>query len=65
MSAFSDVWARLTWSRAVFILFVITVVWTGSMFIAPLTVAPGTFAYTVGGANVIDHWDLYAKPSFN
>ncbi len=35
------------------------------MFIAPLTIAPGTFAYTMGGANVIDHWDLYAKPSFN
>jgi len=65
VSAFSDVWARLTWSRALFILFVITVVWTVSMFIAPLTIAPGTFAYTEGGANVIDHWDLYAKPSFN
>ncbi|HLA46362.1 MAG TPA: DUF2085 domain-containing protein [Thermoplasmata archaeon] len=65
MSAFSDVSARLTWSRALFILFVITVVWTVSMFIAPLTIAPGTFAYTMGGANVIDHWDLYAKPSFN
>lgn len=55
----------MTWSKGLFILWVIILVWTASMFVAPLTIAPGTFAFTMGGANIVDHWDLYQGPGFN
>ncbi len=55
----------MTWSKPLFILFVVTVGWTVSLFIAPLTIAPGTFAYTTGGANLVDHWAIYQQPAFN
>jgi len=58
----SEFWARLTWSRALFGLLVLNVVWTASLFICPFTVPPGSFAGPqVGGANVIDHADIWAK----
>ena len=55
----------MKWSKALLFLFGLTVFWTASLFIAPLTMAPGTFAFTTGGANVVDHWNLYQGPSFN
>src|SRR5881397_1062197 len=59
------VWANMKWSRALLFLFGLTVFWTGSLFVAPFTVAPGTFAFTEGGANVVDHWNLYQGAAFN
>jgi uncharacterized membrane protein len=55
----------MVWSRALFVLFVLAVGWTVSIFVAPMTIAPGTFAFTTGNANRVDHWDLYAGPEFN
>lgn len=55
----------MTWSRGLFVLFALNGVWIASLFLAPLTIAPGTFAFTVGGANTVDHWDLYSSPAFN
>lgn len=60
-----QIWSRMTWSKALFVFWAITVAWTASLFIAPLTIPPGSFAFTLGGANVVDHWDLYQGPSFN
>jgi len=58
----SGLWARLTWSRALLALLVVNLVWTLSLFCAPFTVPPGSFAGPqVGGANVIDHADIWAK----
>jgi uncharacterized membrane protein len=58
----SDFWARLTWSKALFGLLVLNVVWTASLFICPLTLPPGTTPNDlVGGANVIDHESLWEK----
>ncbi len=59
------VWAKMSWSKALLFLFVLDLVWVVSLFVAPFTIAPGTFAFTVGRANVVDHWDLYSQPSFN
>ena len=61
----SDLWARMTWSKGLFVLWIVVLAWTASLFVAPLTIAPGTFAWTPGGANVVDHWDLYQGPAFN
>ena len=58
-------WAGMTWSRGLFVLFALNAVWIASLFLAPLTIAPGTFAFTVGGANTVDHWNLYSSPAFN
>jgi uncharacterized membrane protein len=55
----SEVWRRLTWSKALFILLVLNLVWTASLFIAPFTVPPGSFANEVGGANLVDHEDIW------
>ena len=56
----SAIWQRLTWSKALFALLVLNLVWTASLFIAPYTVPPGSFAYQVGGANIVDHGDIWA-----
>lgn len=58
-------WAKMAWSKPLFFLFGLDLAWVASLFVAPFTIAPGTFAFTVGRANVVDHWDLYAQPSFN
>src|SRR5439155_24180314 len=50
----SALWARLTWSKALFGLLVVNLVWTASLFICPFLVSPGSFANQVGGATVID-----------
>jgi len=60
-----ELWARMTWSKGLFLFWVVVLLWTASLFIAPLTIAPGTFAWTMGGANIVDHWDLYQAPAFN
>jgi len=65
VDALRVVWANMKWSRALLFLFGLTVFWTGSLFVAPFTVAPGTFAFTEGGANVVDHWNLYQGAAFN
>src|SRR6266566_6390344 len=56
----SEFWARLTWSKALFGLLVINVAWTASLFICPYLVPSGSFANQVGGANVIDHENIWA-----
>ncbi len=58
-------WAKMTWSKGLLFLFALNLVWVVSLFVAPLTIAPGTFAFTKGSANIVDHWDLYAQPAFN
>ena len=60
-----DFWRTMVWSRALFVLFLFSAWWSASIFFAPMTIAPGTFAYTTGRANAVDHWDLYAGPAFN
>ena len=55
----SWVWAKLTWSKALFGLLILNLVWTASLFIAPYTVPPGSFAFQVGGANTLDHEDIW------
>ena len=59
------IWAKMTWSKGLFVLWVFILVWTASLFLAPLTIAPGSFAWTMGGANTVDHWDVYERPAFN
>ncbi len=56
---------RMTWSRPLLFLFGLDLFWVVSIFLAPATIAPGTFAFTVGGANRVDHWDLYSTDAFN
>ena len=55
----------MRWSRALLVMLGLTLFWIVSLFAAPLSIAPGTFAFTTGGANVVDHWDLYSRPEFN
>jgi len=63
----SELWARLTWSRALLAVLVLNLVWTASLFLGPFMVPPGSFANQVGGANLVDHegiWEtfpLYAR----
>jgi len=57
----SALWARLTWSKALFGLLVLSLFWTTSLFICPLTMPPGSTPNNlVGGANVIDHEKIWA-----
>jgi uncharacterized membrane protein len=53
------VWAHLTWSRAMFAVLVLNVVWTASLFLCPYMVPPTSFANQVGAANVIDHENIW------
>lgn len=53
-------WARLTWSRGLFAVLVVNVIWTASLFICPYLVPSGSVAGLVGSANVIDHETLWA-----
>jgi len=55
----------MRWSRSLLVLFALTAFWTVSLFIAPLTIAPRTFEFTTGGANVVDHWSMYQTQAFN
>lgn len=55
----SGLWARLTWSRALFAVLVVNVVWTASLFLCPYMVPPGSFADQMGGANLVDHADIW------
>jgi uncharacterized membrane protein len=50
---------RLTWSKPLFGLLLLNLAWTASFFIAPFSIPPGTFAYAVGTANQMNHWDLW------
>ena len=55
----------MKWSRPLLFLFGLDLFWVVSIFLAPATIAPGTFSFTVGRANVVDHWDLYSTDAFN
>src|SRR5437870_2577073 len=63
----SAIWSRLTWRRALFALLGVRLAWTASLFICPCTVPPRCFVHQVGGANLVDHeniWEtfpLYAR----
>src|SRR5207247_11132973 len=39
---------------------VVNVAWTASLFICPFLVSPGSFANQVGGANIVDHENIWA-----
>jgi len=56
----ASVWARLTWSRAMFAVLLLNVAWTASLFLCPYLVPPGSFVNQVGGANVVDHENIWA-----
>jgi uncharacterized membrane protein len=61
----SALWARFTWSRALFAVLVLNVIWTASLFISPFMVPPHSFptsdpASLVGGANFVDHENIWA-----
>lgn len=58
-SVASGLWQRLTWSKALLAVLVLNVVWTASLFIAPFTVPPGSFANQVGGASLVDHGEVW------
>ncbi len=65
----SYLWARLTWSRALFGLLILNLTWTASLFIAPMLLAPGTFAwpyaqyplvaYHLGAANQLNYEPIW------
>ncbi len=55
----SWIWQRLTWSKALFGLLLLNLFWSASFFIAPFLLVPGTFAFQVGGANQMDHWNIW------
>ncbi|TLZ65082.1 MAG: DUF2085 domain-containing protein, partial [Methanobacteriota archaeon] len=65
MERLQVIWTKMKWSRALLVMFGITLFWVVSLFAAPLSLAPGTFAFTTGGANVVDHWNLYQGAGFN
>jgi len=60
-------WARLTWSKALFGLFVANLVWTASLFLGPFSITPGSFFdEDRGGANVLDFgatWETFSLPA--
>lgn len=60
----SSLWARTTWSKPLFVLFILNLIWTASLFIAPFTIPPGTVAYQVGAANWLDHEGLWETLPF-
>jgi uncharacterized membrane protein len=65
----SQLWARLTYSKTLFGLLCLNLFWSASLFIAPLILAPGTFAwpytqyssvaYHLGGANRLDYEPIW------
>jgi len=65
VDALRAVWTKMLWSKALLVMFGLTIFWVVSLFAAPLSIPPREFSFTEGGANVVDHWDIYAKPSFN
>ncbi len=54
-------WQRLVWSKPLFGLLSLNLFWTASFFIAPFTMAPGTFAFQVGTANQMNHWNIWSQ----
>ena len=40
-------------------LLLLNLLWTLSFFIAPFSIAPKTFAYAIGTANQMNHWDIW------
>lgn len=52
----------MTWSRALAATFVVSMVWTLSLFLAPYTLEPGSLALSYeGGANTLDNAASYAE----
>ena len=51
--------ARLTWSKALFAVLVLNLVWTSSLFIGPYLVPPGSFAFQMGSASLVDHENIW------
>lgn len=57
----SALWGRLTWSKALFAVLVLNLVWTASLFLAPFSVPPGSFSgHMEGGANILDFGAIWA-----
>lgn len=52
--------SRLFESKVLWIIFIISLVWTISIFVAPFTIEPGTVTDLEGGANRIDFNDLWS-----
>lgn len=66
----ATLWAQLAWSRSLLAALVLNVAWTASLFLAPFTVPPGSFAwpyaqypavaYHLGGGNQLDYGPIWA-----
>ena len=52
--------SRLFESKVLWIIFIISLVWTISIFVAPFTIEPGTVTDLEGGANRIDFNELWS-----
>src|SRR5207247_3591065 len=49
-------WSRFTWSRALFAVLILNLVWAASLFLCPATLPTGsTSPNLVGGATLADH----------
>lgn len=65
----SGAWHRLTYSKSLFGLLLLNLFWSASFFIAPMILAPGSFAwpytqyplvaYHLGGANRLDYEPIW------
>jgi uncharacterized membrane protein len=65
----SEIWRRLTYSRSLFGLLLLNLFWSASLFVAPMILAPGTFAYPysqyplvanhLGAANHLDYEPIW------
>ncbi len=47
------------WSKPLFGLFLLNLLWCASFFIAPFMISPGSFANQVGNANMLDHENIW------
>ncbi len=66
MESLRAAWAQMTWSRPLLFLFGLDMAWVMSLFLAPATIAPHTFAFRdEGRANIVDFWGLYSTDAFN
>lgn len=53
--------SRLLYSKIVFALFIISLIWTVSLFLAPASLPPGKVSDLSGNANRIDYGDLWGE----
>lgn len=56
-----DLRGRMFFSKALFAMLVLSLIWTVTNFVAPYTIPPGTAVGLDGSANVVDNGDLYNR----